>query len=97
MNCSNNTLLQYRKNQSVVCTELDEGGILLDLNTKYYYHLNETGLRIWQLINECREQADITDSLIDEYEIKREHAEACVIELMQELDKNGLILSSVKK
>ena len=35
---------------SVVPTVFGEGAILLDLNTKYFYHLNETGWAIVQLI-----------------------------------------------
>lgn len=35
---------------SVVPTVYGDGAILLDLNTKYFYHLNETGWAIVQLI-----------------------------------------------
>lgn len=34
-------------NPSVVCTVLEEGGVLLHLETKYYYSLNRTGLAFW--------------------------------------------------
>lgn len=32
---------------SVVCTVLEEGGVLLHLETKYYYSLNRTALALW--------------------------------------------------
>lgn len=32
---------------SVVCTVLDEGGVLLHLDTKFYYSLNRTGMAVW--------------------------------------------------
>jgi hypothetical protein len=95
MSCSHDKLNHYGKSKSVVCTELDDGGILLNLDTKYYYTLNETGLRIWQLIDECKTPAKITNSLANEYEIDIESAESSVLGLMQELEKNGLIHSRV--
>lgn len=36
-----------RPDPSVVCTVLEEGGVLLHLETKYYYSLNRTGLAYW--------------------------------------------------
>jgi hypothetical protein len=35
---------------SVVCTVLDEGGVLLHLDTKYYYSLNRTGMAVWSAL-----------------------------------------------
>ncbi|RJQ18904.1 MAG: PqqD family protein [Nitrospiraceae bacterium] len=83
----------YEKNPSVVCTGLDDGGILLDLDTKYYFVLNETGLRIWQLMDECRTSAQIVHNLVNEYEVDEGKASGSVQALMQELERNGLIKS----
>ena len=35
-------------NPDVVCSSLQDGGVLLDLTTKQYYALNQTGLLVWQ-------------------------------------------------
>ncbi len=35
-------------NPDVVCSVLDNGGVLLDLETKQYFALNATGLLVWQ-------------------------------------------------
>jgi hypothetical protein len=35
-------------NLDVVCSPLDDGGVLLDLSTKQYFALNATGLSAWQ-------------------------------------------------
>lgn len=39
-------------NPSVVCTVLEEGGVLLHLETKYYYSLNRTALAYWLALEE---------------------------------------------
>jgi hypothetical protein len=40
----------YAPHPSVVCTVLDNGGVLLHLDTKYYYSLNATGMLVWSLL-----------------------------------------------
>jgi hypothetical protein len=82
----------YRKNSNVVTTELEDGAILLDLNTKYYYNLNETGLSIWKALDETGNPEAIATKLIDEYDIDRQQATACLQELLEDLEKEGLIL-----
>jgi hypothetical protein len=82
----------YQKNPSVVCTELDDGAVLLNLDTKYYFSLNETGLRIWQIMDEMQSPLEIAKRLANEYEIDAEIAKANVVKLMGELEKEQLII-----
>lgn len=85
----------YQKNPSVVCTELDDGAVLLNLDTKYYFDLNETGLRIWQIMEEVRgEPMAIAEKLANEYDIDPEKAGASVLRLLAELEKEELIISA---
>lgn len=39
-------------NPDVVCSPLADGGVLFDLTTKQYYALNETGLLLWQALED---------------------------------------------
>ena len=82
----------YQKNPSVVCTELDAGAVLLNLDTKYYYNLNESGLRIWQIMDEFQNPVEIVEKLANEYEVDVERAKASIVRLMGELEKEGLII-----
>lgn len=82
----------YRKNPSVACTELDDGAVLLHLDTKYYFNLNETGLRIWQIMEECHTHSEIAGKLVDEYDVDVERAKKSVAGLMGELEKEKLII-----
>ena len=86
-----NNLKFYQKNPSVSCTELEDGAILLNLDTKYYYTLNSTGLRIWQIMDESKDPLEIAQKLAVEYEVDEEKAKASVVELMEELEQEGLI------
>jgi hypothetical protein len=81
----------YKKNPAIVCSELDDGAILLDLNTKYYYNLNETSLIIWKSIDDSSAISDIAARIADEYEVGQSHAEESVRRVMEELYKEGLV------
>lgn len=86
-----NNVKFYQKNPSVSCTELEDGAILLNLDTKYYYTLNSTGLRIWQIMDELEDPLEIAQRLATEYEVDEEKAKASVVKLMEELEQEGLI------
>lgn len=43
-------MAQYRPHASVVCTVIEDGAVLLHLDTKFYYSLNRTGLAVWSLL-----------------------------------------------
>ncbi|MEW6570520.1 MAG: PqqD family protein [Nitrospirota bacterium] len=84
----------YKKNPSVLCTELDDGGVLLNLDTKYYYTLNSTGLRIWQIMDELKDPLEIAQKLVIEYEVDKEKAMASVARLLEMLEQEKLIIPS---
>ena len=96
MSINTNQFKTCKKNPSVVCTELDDGAVLLNLDTKYYFNLNETGLRIWQTLEESQNLTEIAEKLSIEYAVEVERAKASVVKLMEDLVKNGLIVSDVE-
>jgi len=83
----------YQKKPSVVCTEFDDGAILLDLHTKYYYNLNETGLSIWKLLNEVSNISEIAEKIVDDYEVEKDRALESVRRIMAELCEEGLVIT----
>ena len=82
----------YHKNPHVVTTELEDGAILLNLNTKYYYNLNETGLSIWHALDASGDPETIAEKLTDAYDIDRKQASAYLGVLLDDLEKEGLII-----
>jgi len=82
----------FKTHPQVVCT--DVGGkeaVLLHLDTKKYYSLNQTGLRIWQMLGEGKTPADIVDQLQAEFDVTPERARESVISLMNELITEKLL------
>jgi hypothetical protein len=85
-------ITKYRKNPSVVSTELDDGAVLLNLDTKYYYNLNVTGFRIWQALEDTLSPSLIATEFANEYETDIDRVTLSLARLIEELEKEGLII-----
>lgn len=54
----------------VVVTDFDGGeGILVDLNTKKYFQLNETAMIVWKGLEQGKSVGEIADDITGQYEI----------------------------
>ena len=78
----------------VVFTEFDgTEGILVDLNTKKYYQLNETATLIWKGIANKAPIIEIAKSLAASYEVTPEDAQRNVQTIVQQFKDYKLIAS----
>lgn len=48
----------------VVCTELEDGAVLLNLETRNYYSLDRIGLEIWNLVDSAPTSEEMVDELL---------------------------------
>lgn len=73
-------------------TQLSEDeGVLLHLDTKRYYTLNETGSVIWNHLGKGLGLSEIVEKLQQEYEVETQHAQNSVLRLAQELNQEKLV------
>ncbi len=78
--------------EDVVFTDFEDGeGILVDLNTKQYYRLNETGALIWRGLENGRTVEEIVSEMQKHYDVTREQALTSVDRLLRTLESNRLI------
>ena len=70
------------------------GGILVDLNTKQYYQLNETGSLIWRGLENGSSVQDIVSEMRAQYEVSPEQAQASVEKLLHTLEVRKLVKRS---
>jgi coenzyme PQQ synthesis protein D (PqqD) len=61
--------MRYRAAPDALAATLSDGAVLLNLRTKRYYSLNETGTRIWQLLLQGRTEEEIVQALTTEYDV----------------------------
>ncbi len=80
---------------SLVFTRLDDTeAVLLHLDTKRYYTLNETGTRIWELLQQGRCAQEIAQTLQGGYAVTDEEAMPVLLAFVDELQQEGLVQSS---
>jgi hypothetical protein len=77
--------------KDVLFQELAGETVLLDLASESYFGLDEVGTRIWQLLQAGQGEAEIIETLLDEYEVERQELENDVAELLEKLEGEGLI------
>lgn len=72
--------------EHVVFTEFDEGeGILVDLNTKKYFQLNETAVIVWRGLEKKQPLDEIVLEIVETYDISNAHATESVQKLLENL------------
>ena len=82
----------FKTNPQVVATPFDNGeGVLIDLQGKQYFQLNETGLFIWQLLADGKTSAQIIAALTAEFEVSDDQAQASVQRLLADLQQRELL------
>jgi hypothetical protein len=78
-------------NSDVIVTELDGEAVLLNLDTRMYFTLNETGLTIWKQLTADETLGNIAQRLHDDYDVTIDKARQSVFQLVSELSKEQLI------
>ncbi len=79
-----------RPKANLLMTEVEGEAVLLDLDSSYYFSLNETGTHIWRSIELGQTEADIVDSIVAQWDVTRDEAARTVAEFMDMLEKEGL-------
>ncbi len=63
-------IMNLTPGKHVVVTDFDGGeGILVDLNTKKYFQLNETAMIVWKGLEQGKSVGEIADDITGQYEI----------------------------
>lgn len=78
--------------EHVVFTDFEGGeGILVDLNTKRYYRLNETAALVWRSLEQRKSAAEIAAEFEFTYEVTQEHAHLSIEKLLRLLETSKLV------
>jgi hypothetical protein len=76
----------------IVATQLGDGdGVLVDLNTKQYYQLNETAMLIWRALENDHTFEQIVAEIMSVYTVDNEHAATSARRLLKEFQERKLV------
>jgi hypothetical protein len=83
-------------NPQVLFTELDDGtGVLLHLDTKFYYTLNATGVVVWKaLAGAAPSVGAIAAKISEAFRVAPETAEKDVEQVLADMLADGLVLEA---
>lgn len=70
---------------------IDGEAVILNLDSGYYYSLNEAGTRIWEAIAKENSLDAILSLLKDEYETPEKQLKSDLMKLVKDLEKETLI------
>ena len=70
---------------------IDDEAVLLNLDTGCYYILNETGCRVWELLDGEHCVKALADQICQEYEVDTAQALQDVIAILEKLQQEKLI------
>lgn len=79
----------------VVVTDFDGGeGILVDLNTKKYFQLNETAMLVWKGLEQGKTVREIAADITDNYEVALDKATSSVERILDSFQTYKLLGAS---
>jgi hypothetical protein len=84
--------MRYKAIAEALVATLSDGAVLLNLQTKRYFSLNETGTRIWEMVQQTADEEAIVAALLREYEVEEQMARAEVRRILDELIEAQLIV-----
>lgn len=79
------------RNASVVAADTVDEAILIDIDSGYFFQLNRTAARIWQLVEQPQSFADLCAALQARFKSAPENFRAEVAEFVSDMRERGLI------
>ena len=80
-----------RPSDHVVFTDLGDAGVLVDLDTRQYFQLNDTASFVWRRLLEGQVIDEIAEALTRAYDVTPEDARAGVESIAREFEARRLI------
>lgn len=77
--------------RELLCCDLSQGAVILDLKSGVYYGLDDVGTFIWSLIQEPKVLSEITAAVLEEYAVETAQCREDLRNLFGEMADRHLI------
>lgn len=77
--------------RDLLCCDLSEGAVILDLESGVYYGLDNVGTFVWRLIEEPKVLSEVTAAVLEEYSVEPERCAEDLKNLFSEMIHRHLI------
>jgi hypothetical protein len=85
---------RFTPKNSIVFTDIENEGVILNLKNNSFYSLNETATRIWKLLRGRKTVRQIVEEFMQEYECEKNKALQSIKRQIQEFLASNLIEKS---
>jgi Coenzyme PQQ synthesis protein D (PqqD) len=85
------------RNPEVECSELQDGAVLLNMETRLYYSLNPVGLELWNAIDAADGPEQVADRLAGAFDVDKPAALDAVSRFVPELERERLVVASAER
>ena len=83
--------MKVKINNDVLFQNLEDGAVLLNINTEQYFGLDEVGTNIWTYLSETESVEETYQILLNEYDVSPQKLKQDLDNLMNELVEHQLI------
>ena len=83
--------MRYTISPDAAAAAVDDGTVVLNMRTRRYYSLNETGAVIWQMLETDGATQAVIAQLVARYDVDEATATDTVMRLLDELTAEALI------
>ncbi|MEL7588578.1 MAG: PqqD family peptide modification chaperone [Prolixibacteraceae bacterium] len=85
---------KYSRNDQIIDGELDDHQVMMHLERGKYFGLNPVGKRIWDLIEAPKSFRELTDILLEEFDVTKEQCEQEVRTFLDKAVASAIIVKS---
>lgn len=83
-----------QRNPKLIANQMDGEIVMMSIDNGEYYGLDETGSRIWELLESQVRVGSLIESLMAEFEVGKEECANDTLEFLNDLFDKGLLLVS---
>ena len=83
--------IRYRINDKVVYREVDDGIVLINLESGFYYSFNGSARFIFDLLNRNRDTGEVVEKMMAEFDITDDEARKDMNEFLEALEKEDIV------
>ena len=83
---------KWQVSPEVLSSRIDDEVVLMSIEAGYYFALDTVGSRIWELLSKPLTNDELTEALMEEYDVERDTCVKEVNSFIEEMRSKNLII-----
>ena len=80
-----------RRVAHIVARRLRDAGVLVNLKTNDIFELNDTAMRVWELLDDATAVSDIVTHLVREFDVEPDVARKQTAAVLERFEQQGVV------